>query len=213
MQADSRQRSDQAEQRHSYEETHTPPRSEDGDKYHRGDECHHENDYGVNHHRKTGKAMDAAELVQAAQTATQSPSLRALAQRAGLDHAQISKWQRGELQITLEGALILARLANLKPEAIAGKLVVPRTDSPVLREILKAWSKIAALLLVTLISRDVYCKELQFSTNTFLHNDTHSIQRRHYKVRKALNLLHWIFQKVTGITSWSFHPAASRLAA
>jgi transcriptional regulator with XRE-family HTH domain len=91
--------------------------------------------------------MIQKELIDAAMTASQITSLRGLAKETGIDVGSLSKWANGEREITLEGALILAKMAELRPEAIAGQMVKPRTNSRILKQVLKDWAKVAAALL------------------------------------------------------------------
>lgn len=93
--------------------------------------------------------MDQVKLIELAMNASACKSLRALAEITEIDVGSLSRWAKDEREITLEGVLILAKLASLKPEAVAGQVVKPRTNSKLLRQVLKEWAKVAAALLLS----------------------------------------------------------------
>lgn len=94
--------------------------------------------------------MDTSDLINAAMRATGTTSLGQLAAKADLSKAQLSKWSREELPLTMEGAFILAKLAGMRPERIAGLLVTPRTGSKVLHTLMREWARIAASIIVAI---------------------------------------------------------------
>jgi len=115
--------------------------------------------------------MTPKELIAIAMKTAEVPSKRQLAERLGIDHTLVSRWETGERVLQFEDAMRLAQLAGLPPASTAAKVRLETTKDRDLRTLLQQLSKSAAVLLLALFAQNGNCKTLQVSTGINLHNE------------------------------------------
>jgi len=136
--------------------------------------------------------------------------------KLGLGRATVSRWRHDEqTEASAETVKRMAEELQEDPTAYVLMAEAKKQKYADSRKALEALAKkffpFAATLLLAAFAREGNCKQLQSYTNIFLHNT--SIVSKGTVIGWARKLLTQISQRLTGKLSWSFHLAASPLAA